>query len=51
MNNTIMIVDHYSAFNVDNSLFDGVHPNHLGEEIMAERWYQSILQALSLNAH
>jgi|TARA_B100001971_G_scaffold70464_1_gene64948 lysophospholipase L1-like esterase len=51
MNNTVMIVDHYSAFNVDNSLFDGVHPNHLGEEIMAERWYQSILQALSLNAH
>ena len=38
----VLIVDHFSDFNVDTETYDGVHPNQAGEEKMAQRWFDAI---------
>ena len=38
----VILVDLYTGFDVDKDFFDGVHPNLVGEEMMAQRWFDAI---------
>ncbi|MBN8233395.1 cellulose-binding protein [Corallococcus macrosporus] len=38
----VYVVDQWTGFVPSTDTYDGVHPNSLGEEKMAERWYQAI---------
>jgi len=42
----IIVVDHFSGFDVKTDTYDGVHPNASGEEKMAQRWFEAIMKAL-----
>ena len=45
----IVMVDMYTGFNPTLHMFDGVHPNSAGEEMMAQRWFNAMLPALTGN--
>jgi len=48
-NSPIWIVDQYTGFDTITDLaIDGVHPNELGEEKMAQKWFESIKVSLGL---
>ncbi|WP_246589144.1 PKD domain-containing protein [Methanofollis formosanus] len=42
----VILVDQNSGFNVGTDLRDHLHPNHQGEEKMADRWYEALSQSL-----
>ncbi|MHA7628623.1 SGNH/GDSL hydrolase family protein [Corallococcus sp. M7] len=42
----VYVVDQWTDFNPATDTYDGIHPNLLGEEKMAERWYQAIREHL-----
>jgi len=44
----VILVDHFTGFDVKTETYDGIHPNALGEEKMAQRWYEAIIAALPL---
>ena len=44
----VIAVDQHSNFDIAADSYDGVHPNALGEEIMAQRWFVAIEKAIPL---
>jgi len=42
----VILVDQYTGFDVAKDSYDGVHPNALGEEKMAQRWFEAIQAAI-----
>lgn len=44
----IILVDQFTDFNVQTETYDGIHPNALGEEKMAQRWFDAIAASLPL---
>lgn len=40
----VSIIDLAKGFNVEQDTFDGIHPNEIGAEKMAEKWLDGILQ-------
>lgn len=46
----VILVDQFSGFNaaMDQDTYDGVHPNQLGEQKLAERWFSALQQVLVL---
>ncbi len=45
-NSPIVIVDQFSGFDPTTDTFDGVHTNSLGEEKMAQKWFDAIQTAV-----
>ena len=45
-NSPIIIVDQFSGFDPTTDTFDGVHTNSLGEEKMAQKWFDAIHSVL-----
>ena len=45
----VIIVDHFQGFDAEEDTYDGVHPNAAGEEKMAQRWFQAIMEATRPN--
>ncbi|NOX46072.1 MAG: hypothetical protein GXO89_03735 [Chlorobi bacterium] len=45
-NSPIVIVDQFSGFDPTTDTFDGVHTNSLGEEKMAQKWFDAIQSAV-----
>ena len=44
----IVIVDHYSGYDgVADNQPDGIHPNNAGEQKIAAKWYNAVMQDLS----
>ena len=43
----VIVVDMYSGFDASKDTYDAVHPNALGEEKIAERWFSAIDRYLS----
>lgn len=39
----VILVDHFSGFDPGEHTYDGVHPNEAGEELMAQRWFDAIM--------
>ena len=51
MNNSaspVILVDQFTDFNANAETYDGIHPNALGEERIAQRWYDAITASLAL---
>ena len=46
----VLLVDQFSGFNpaVDQDTYDGVHPNEVGEQKLAEKWFSALQQVLVL---
>jgi lysophospholipase L1-like esterase len=42
----VVIVDQNSGFDVSQDSYDGVHPNKSGEEKMAQKWFDAIVDSL-----
>ena len=44
----VLLVDQFSGFNaaVGQETYDGLHPNELGEQKLAERWFSALRQIL-----
>ena len=42
----VVVVDQNTGFSAAVDTYDGVHPNVVGEEKMAQKWYDAIVQAL-----
>ncbi|WP_244981854.1 SGNH/GDSL hydrolase family protein [Corallococcus exercitus] len=42
----VYVVDQWTGFNPSTDTYDGIHPNLIGEEKMAERWFQAIREHL-----
>ncbi|WP_214607003.1 GDSL-type esterase/lipase family protein [Hymenobacter arizonensis] len=42
----VVIVDQYTGMRTVEDMYDGIHPNELGEEKMAVRWYEKLQQIL-----
>jgi len=40
----VILVDHFSGFDPDEHTYDGVHPNEAGEKLMAQRWFDAIME-------
>lgn len=38
----IRLVDQHSGFSVDSDTYDGAHPNSIGEEKIAQRWFDAL---------
>ncbi|RKG63096.1 cellulose-binding protein [Corallococcus exercitus] len=38
----VYVVDQWTGFTPSTDTYDGIHPNLIGEEKMAERWFQAI---------
>lgn len=49
-NSPIFIVDQFAGFDALSDTFDGVHPNVIGEEKMAEKWFIAIENATNQTA-
>ncbi len=43
----VVLVDQYTGFNAWWMTIDGVHPNEIGEQLMADRWYDAMVGAWS----
>jgi lysophospholipase L1-like esterase len=51
MNNSaspVILVDQFTGFDANAETYDGVHPNALGEERIAQRWFDAITASLAL---
>ncbi len=48
VNSPVLLVDHFSDYDAEKDNYDGVHPNEKGEEKMAQRWFDAIMEALPL---
>jgi lysophospholipase L1-like esterase len=46
----VIVVDQNSGFSVRSDTLDGIHPNESGEEKMAQKWFDAIIQVLSADA-
>jgi lysophospholipase L1-like esterase len=46
-NSPVRLVDQNSGFDVVADTFDRIHPNTSGEQKMATRWYQAIMQMIN----
>ncbi|KAL9095002.1 MAG: hypothetical protein Q9165_002604 [Trypethelium subeluteriae] len=46
----IYVVDQYTGFNATSDLRDGVHPNAIGDQKMAAKWYPALVTAINLAA-
>lgn len=44
----LIVVDQFSAINPELHLYDDIHPNSQGEEIMAEKWFAAIRDQLRM---
>ncbi len=44
----VILVDQFSDFDAKTETYDGVHPNALGEERMAQRWFDAIIASMPL---
>ncbi|MCP4007882.1 MAG: cellulose-binding protein [Proteobacteria bacterium] len=44
----VLLVDQFADFDVQTETYDGIHPNALGEEKMAPRWFEAIIAVLPL---
>lgn len=44
----VLLVDHFTGYDAVTDNYDGVHPNAQGEEKMAQRWFDAIMDALPL---
>ena len=44
----VILVDMFEGFDVNELTYDGVHPNEKGEMLMADRWFNAIMEALPL---
>ncbi len=44
----VILVDMFEGFDVNELTYDGVHPNEKGEMLMADRWFDAIVEALPL---
>ena len=44
----VFLVDQFVDFDAQTETYDGIHPNDLGEEKMAQRWFEAIIAALPL---
>lgn len=44
----VVLVDQNTSMNPATHLYDGVHPNAAGEQIMADVWFEHIMQTLPL---
>ncbi|HVT90263.1 MAG TPA: NPCBM/NEW2 domain-containing protein [Tepidisphaeraceae bacterium] len=42
----ITLIDQYTGFDVDNDLYDGVHPSESGEKKIAQNWYNALTSLL-----
>ncbi|WP_426061821.1 GDSL-type esterase/lipase family protein [Hymenobacter sp. B1770] len=42
----VVIVDQYTGMSIVTDMYDGIHPNQVGEEKMAVRWYDALQQLL-----
>jgi lysophospholipase L1-like esterase len=42
----VVVVDQFTGFDPDAHTFDGVHPNDAGDERMASRWHEALLEFL-----
>jgi lysophospholipase L1-like esterase len=38
----VIVVDQFSGIDPSASMYDDIHPNDLGEKLMAERWFKAI---------
>ena len=43
-NSPVIVVDQWTGFSYEEDTYDGTHPNTSGEEKMAEKWFQTIVQ-------
>ncbi len=43
----VILVDQFADFDAQTETYDGIHPNALGEEKMAQRWFDAIISALA----
>ncbi|MGH8222300.1 MAG: SGNH/GDSL hydrolase family protein [Woeseiaceae bacterium] len=43
----VIVVDHYSGYSTFTHNYDQIHPNDLGEAMMAERWFQALLPRIA----
>lgn len=43
----VILVDQFSGFNASQDTYDGLHPNELGEQKMANRWFQALQTVIS----
>jgi len=41
----VILVNHFEGFNYENHTIDGVHPNRMGAQLMAERWFHALISA------
>jgi lysophospholipase L1-like esterase len=49
-NSPVLTADHYAGFDAEAHTYDGIHPNAVGAERMAQNWFQAlkaVLPALS----
>lgn len=46
----LILVDHYSGFDWEQDTYDGVHPNAVGAQKMANRWFIAVTSPLSAAA-
>lgn len=42
----VIVVDQNSGFSASDDTYDGIHPNPAGEEKMAQKWYDTIIELL-----
>lgn len=42
----VLLVDMTQGFNALTDLYDGVHPNHSGDQKIAQHWFNSLVQVL-----
>lgn len=47
----IALVDHFSGFDAKAHTFDGIHPNELGDKLMASRWYDALVKVMEEGSH
>ena len=45
----VILVDHYTGFNLATDTSDGIHPNAAGEEKLATRWRNALLAAYGVS--
>ena len=43
----VLVIDLNKGFNPEEDTFDGIHPNQIGAEKMARKWFEGILKILS----
>jgi len=43
----VYVLDLYKGFDAEKDTFDGIHPNQIGAEKMAQKWFDGILKILN----